>query len=82
MRTTFNIEEDALALARELAARENLTLGQAVSQLVRDGFQLRQSIPLARGPRGKLRGRFALLPARDEVVTSRHVRDLMEREGI
>ncbi len=29
-----------------------------------------------------LRGRFALLPVRDEVVTPQHVRDLMEREGI
>lgn len=29
-----------------------------------------------------LRGRFALLPGRDEVITVEHVRDLMAREGI
>jgi hypothetical protein len=29
-----------------------------------------------------LRGRFALLPARDEVITVDHVRELMAREGI
>jgi hypothetical protein len=29
-----------------------------------------------------LRGRFALLPARDEIVTAGHVRALMEREGV
>jgi hypothetical protein len=29
-----------------------------------------------------LRGRFALLPRRDEVITAEHVRSLMEREGV
>jgi hypothetical protein len=29
-----------------------------------------------------LRGRFALLPRRDEVITADHVRALMEREGV
>ncbi len=29
-----------------------------------------------------LRGRFALLPVRDEIITAEHVRELMEREGM
>ena len=81
MRTTFNIAEDALLAARHLARRERMSLGDAVSELVRRG---------ATGPdpsnsaatAASLRGRFALLPSRGEVVTPEHVRDLMEREGI
>lgn len=33
-------------------------------------------------PQAALRGRFALLPARGEVITPQHVRELMEREGV
>ena len=83
MRTTVNIAEDALIAARNVAQRERISLGDAISELVRRGAtatagnaaaDLRQAAPL--------RGRFALLPARDEVVTPQHVRELMEREGI
>ena len=37
MRTTLAIEDDALEVARRLARRRHLTLGQAVSELVRRG---------------------------------------------
>lgn len=81
MRTTINLAEDALIAARDIARRERLSLGDAVSELIRRGS--------AAGTRGMkqelqpaLRGRFALLALRDEVVTPQHVRELMEREGI
>jgi hypothetical protein len=81
MRTTVNIAEDALLAARNVAQRERISLGDAISELVRRGataggaqVALRQAAPL--------RGRFALLPERDEVVTPQYVRELMEREGI
>ncbi|MFQ5739081.1 MAG: antitoxin [Acidobacteriota bacterium] len=35
MRTTLNIEDDALELARAQARRQRVTLGQAVSGLIR-----------------------------------------------
>lgn len=79
MRTTINLAEDAFHVARHLADREHLSLGDAVSILVRAGAQARAASPAAAAP---LRGRFALLPARDEVITVEHVRELMEREGI
>ena len=78
MRTTLNLEEDALLIAKRYASREKLSLGEAVSRLVRQGAQPQA----AAAKRGTLRGRFALLPARDEVITPEHVRELMEREGI
>jgi hypothetical protein len=79
MRTTLNLEDDALLVAKRYASREKLSLGEAVSRLVR---QAAQRPVAATKPRVALRGRFALLPARDEVITPEHVRELMEREGI
>ena len=81
MRTTFNIAEDALLSARHLARRERLSLGDAVSELIRRGATGHDPSSSA-ATSAPLRGRFALLPSRDEVVTPEHVRDLMEREGI
>ncbi len=79
MRTTISLDEDVLLVARRLAARERLSLGQAVSRLARRGA----AEPAGSSqPPQKLRGRYALLPVRDEVITPEHVRELMEREGI
>jgi hypothetical protein len=81
MRTTINIAEDALLAARHLAQRERMPLGDAISQLVRRGAAAGSGAESARRS-APLRGRFALLPSRDEVITPQHVRELMEREGI
>lgn len=81
MRTTLNLAEDALIAAQSLARRQRMSLGDAVSELVRRGA----SSPPAASPgpsSAALRGRFALLPRRNEVVTADHIRDLMEREGL
>jgi hypothetical protein len=81
MRTTLNLSDDALIAAQTLARRERLSLGEAVSELVRRGAQAGAVAPSLRATTA-LRGRFALLPARGEIVTADHVRALMEREGI
>ena len=82
MRTTINLAEDAAIAARNVAQRERISLGEAISDLIRRGAAVGPA-PAARS-RGTpaLRGRFALLPARDETITPQHVRELMEREGI
>lgn len=79
MRTTINLAEDALIAARNVAQRERMSLGDAVSELIRRGCLAQESGHTAKAQPG-LRGRFALLPARDEIVTPQHVRDLLERE--
>jgi len=79
MRTTLNLSEDALHVAKHYAMRQRLSLGDAVSALIRAGAQTHSQAPLTAA---SLRGRFAMLPARDEVITIDHVRALMEREGI
>ena len=81
MRTTLNLDEDALLAARHVAQRERLTLGEAVSRLIRQGAMAADPV-LGRTDTLALRGRFALLPAREEVLTTARVRHLMEQEGI
>jgi hypothetical protein len=79
-RTTLALDDDVFAYARAHAQRERISLGEAVSRLARRGIQAQQLEPVAAAARP--RSRFALLPARDEVITSQHVRQLIEQEGI
>ena len=81
MRTTLNLAEDALIAAQTLARRQQISLGDAVSELIRRGASAPAGPASAVAPT-PLRGRFALLPRRDGVITTDHVRALMEREGI
>ena len=79
MRTSLNIDEDALLAAKQIAAREQISVGQAVTRLIRRGLNQDGA---SDSPPQSLRGRFALLPKRDEVITAEDVREIMEREGI
>ena len=79
MRTTLSIDDDVFACARAHAQRERISIGEALSRLARHGIQASQ---LAPPPSVRPKSRFALLPARKEIVTSDHVRRLMEQEGI
>jgi hypothetical protein len=54
-------------------------VGESISLLVRRGAGAGVDASRASAP---LRGRFALLPARAELVTAQHVRELMDRVGI
>ena len=79
MRTTLNIDEDAFLAAKQVATRERISIGEAVTRLIRQGLNQDVAPDL---PQQRLRGRFAVLPKRDEVITAEHVREIMEREGI
>ena len=81
MRTTLNLAEDALIAAQTLARRQQMSLGDAVSELVRRGASAPAG-PASEVAITPLRGRFALLPRRNEVITADHIRALMEREGV
>jgi hypothetical protein len=82
MRTTLNLDDDAALAARNLAQRQRVSLGKAVSELVRRGAAAGGTPMPDKGAAVALRGRYALLPARDEIIMPQQVRDLMEREGI
>jgi hypothetical protein len=72
MRTTLAIESDALVLARDLARRRRLTLGQAVSELVRRGARQ----PLVTIERNGLP--VVQLPPDTPVLTTAIVDELLE----
>ena len=83
MRTTLSLDDDiyayAYARAHAHAQRERISIGEAASRLARQGIvaQGRPHVP-PEPPKSK----YALLPARDEVITSEHVRALMDQDGI
>jgi hypothetical protein len=79
MRTTLAIDDDVFAYVRAHAQRERISIGEALSRLARQGIQASQ---LAMPPMARPKSRFALLPARPEVITSEHVRKLLDQEGI
>jgi hypothetical protein len=81
MRTTVNPPDDAAIAARNAALGEHVSLAGSITVSVR---HVTSAVADANARPGQdaLRGRFALLPVHDEVVTPQHVRELMEREGI
>ena len=62
MRTTLAIDDDVLAAAKHLAARERKSLGKIISTLAR------QSLAAAAGSPGRERNGIPLLPRRDVAV--------------
>lgn len=79
MRTTLALDEDVFNIARQKAQREHVSIGTAVSDLMRLGIRSQQ----AQAPqRTATRSKYAVLPARQEIITSEHVYKLMEQEGI
>ncbi len=78
MRTTLDIQDDVLQAAKELAQRQGSTAGQIISKLARLGLKA----PVATKKPSGTRGGVPLLPARGEVVTLDHIRQLMHQEGV
>jgi hypothetical protein len=79
MRTTLALDDDVFSFARAHAQRERISMGEAVSRLARQGIR---GQGLAAVVVAQPKSRFALLPARDEVITTEHVRRLMDQEGM
>lgn len=80
MRTTLDIDDDVLSAAKERAAREKISLGQALTGLARAGLAGTGANRAGRG--SKPLGRLALLPRRKEIVTLEHVRTIADNEGV
>lgn len=79
MRTTLDIDDDVLRAAKEMAAKEKRSAGAVISDLARKGFQ---AAPGVESRKDRVRNGIRLLPSRDETVTSSHVREIMDEEGI
>ena len=78
MRTTLNIDDDVLNAARHEALRRNATLSEVATDLIRAGLRL--GADKAIKPAATI-GRFAILPHRDEIISSEHVHKLMGQES-
>ena len=79
MRTTLTLSDDVFLLARQCAARDRVSLGEAVSRLARDGFRAQSQHPETNA---RLKSKYSVLPACDEITTNEHVRRLVDEEGI
>lgn len=84
MRTTLDIDDDVLLLAKELAAKEKRSAGAIISTLARQGLHHSKSsdASLPRSPEPRVRNGIRMLPRRQEPVSLDHVRRLMDDEGL
>ncbi len=80
MRTTLDIDEDLLLAAREVARREGVSLGKAVSRLIRQALApAPDASPAGEGPAA--RNGFRPFAARGVAVTDALIDRLRESAG-
>ena len=72
MQVTLNLSLEALQLASRTAQQHGLSLGAAVSKIIRETIAPAQELPATQTV-----GRYALAPRRDESITVAHVRALV-----
>ncbi len=74
MRTTLNLDDDALEMVRQYSEARSVALGRAASELVRKGF----STPT---PTRMVNGFIVFdVPPDDPTITSERVKELLEDE--
>jgi len=81
MRTTLNIDDDALSAAKELARRERKSAGQFISELIREALGQRVKDASPRRDDGEFYG-FQPIPAGGTVVTDEMVNKLRDELGV
>jgi hypothetical protein len=83
MRTTLDIDSDVLAAAKEMAAKEKSTAGRIISEVFRRGIQTAgETSKTTRSGQFTMKNGIPLMPSRGSIVTSEHVRKIMDEEGI
>ena len=84
MRTTLDIDDDVLFAAKELATKERKTAGKVLSEFFRRGIQSGNPAPdrPKSGQPYAMKNGIPVLPSRGEVVTTEHIRRIMEEEGV
>ena len=75
MRTTLDLSQDVLLAAKEMAAREKVSMGEIISQLARKSLRTSDE-PQSRG----FRNGFPMLSATGKVITSEFIKALMDDE--
>lgn len=80
MRTTLDIEDDVLAAAKALAAREGSTAGRVISALARKGLAEADAAPDR--PPWVLKDGVPTVSSRGGPVTMEFIQQIMDEEGI
>lgn len=75
MRTTLDIDEDVLAVAKELAIARKSTAGQVISDLARQALT-----KVSSEAEPAYRGGFRLLPRTGKLITSEAVSKWLEED--
>ena len=75
MRTTLDIDDDILAAAKEIAAAENSTAGQIISELARRALTQGSSSETP-----EIRNGVPQLPRRNAVVTPEFIEKLLNED--
>jgi hypothetical protein len=75
MRTTLDIDEDVLLAAKELAAAENKTAGQVMSELARKAL-----LGATSEQEPEYRNGFRLLPRTGKIITAEFIETLLEED--
>ena len=70
VRTTSTLDDDVLALARQRARYECLTLSEAFSRYVRDGFR---TVTAQASSCVAMRSKYSVLSAQGDLITSEQV---------
>lgn len=81
VRTTLDLENDVLAAAKEIARRENASVGKVVSRLVRRALA-GDAGGVAVVPRDPSFTGFQPFPARGVIVTDELIDQLRDTEGV
>jgi hypothetical protein len=75
MRTTLDIEEDVLSVAKDLARREKKTAGQVISELARKGLT---GVPASVADEPKANYGFRPFPKEGRIVSNELINKLRE----
>lgn len=85
MRTTLDIDDDVLIAAKELARKDKVSAGQALSRLARAALG-HAAVQTGSPRRGAVTARSVLgievLPRRGEIITNEHIDRLRDELGV
>ena len=84
MRTTLDIDDDVLMVAKELARQDKVSAGAALSRLARAALAMSPAAGTGakRGAAFKSPLGIEVLPKRNELITNEHVNRLRDELGI
>lgn len=83
MRTTLDIDDDVLAAAKQLGAREKKTAGKILSEFFRRALHVPAPAKSKTGTAPyRMKNGIPVLPSRGEVVTVEKIRRLTEEENL